>query len=129
MTDSWGVEEGQIHNIGTYVIVVPPFLSALFIVGTIPIQIPISILLAFIAVCGIVGGAINILERGPLIAGAVAGMTMAVGSFISIFLWILWRGEPYMIELFFPAVLGAIPGSAMQMGLARICLGPKVAED
>ena len=64
------------------------------------------VLFAAVAVCGIVGGIMNIYGRGPVAAGAVIGLVLSLGGFGAVFLWIKKRGafEPIIsTDLFYQA--------------------------
>ena len=118
MGDAWG-EESQINQIGTAITVLPAILAALLMWGVLPIQVPIGLLFVLVALCGIVGGVINLLGRGPIAIGAVVGLVMALGGFGAVYLWINGRESVRWFEIMVAFLFGVIPGFVLQYVLGK----------
>src|SRR6266850_957888 len=90
--DGWSGEESQLNKIGTSIAVFPAIIGALLLWQIIPVEVPTPVLFGAVAICGIVGGIMNIYGRGPIAAGAVVGLVLSLGGFGAVFLWIHKRG-------------------------------------
>ena len=65
----------------------PSIFAALATWGLFGIEIPVMILCIIVGVCGLVGGVINLLGRGPVWAGALIGLLMALGGYGAVSWW------------------------------------------
>jgi hypothetical protein len=112
--DGWDVEETQVNKLGTFVIVGPVIFAALFASGIFGVQVAPSLLLTVVAVCGVLGGVLNISGRGPVVAGAIVGLVIAVGGYGAVYWWIQGRESVRKFELIIAFVVGVIPGFLLQ---------------
>jgi len=112
--DGWDVEETQVNKLGTFVIVGPVIFAALFASGIFGVQVAPSLLLTVVAVCGVLGGVLNISGRGPVLAGALVGLIIAVGGYGAVYWWIQGRESVRKFELIIAFVVGIIPGYLLQ---------------
>ena len=81
------------------------------------------ILGAIVAVLGIVGGIFNIIDRGPIWAGALVGLVTAIGGFGATWWWIQQRegaNRVYKIELAIAFAIGCAPGIGLQFLLQKL---------
>jgi hypothetical protein len=120
MGDGWGSEESQVNQIGIYIVAGGAIIAALLLWGVIPVAVPVSVLAAAVAVCGLVGGAINVLGRGPVAAGAVVGVVMALGGFCAVYFWINGRESVRWFEVMIAFVIGIVPGFVVQYLIQRM---------
>ena len=119
MSDAWG-EESQLNQVGTAVVVIPAILAALVLWGVVPVEISPALLFVVVAVFGLAGGAMNLLGRGPVAAGAAVGLVMALGGFGAVYLWIHGRESVRWFEVAIAFVIGAAPGFLLQFVLQRM---------
>ncbi|MEO1237363.1 MAG: hypothetical protein AAFX76_11300 [Planctomycetota bacterium] len=118
--DGWSSEESQFNQIGTGIAVVPAILAALLLWGVIPVEVTAGVLFAVVAVCGVVGGVINILGRGPIWAGALLGLLLSAGGFGAVYLWAEGRESVRWFEVAIAFVVGAAPSFVLQLILQRV---------
>src|SRR5205814_3112839 len=119
--DGWSGEETQFNKLGTSIAVFPAIIGALLLWQIIPVEVPPMVLFAAVAVCGIVGGIMNIYGRGPVAAGAVIGLVLSLGGFGAVFLWIKKRGEhARWFEVALAFMIGAMPGFLLQYIIQRM---------
>ena len=112
--DGWATEESQLNKVGTYITVTPAILAALLSWGIFPIEIPTQTLCIIVGVGGLAGGALNILGRGPVAAGAFIGLLIALGGYGAVCWWIHDRKSVYKIEMLVAFAVGAAPGFLIQ---------------
>jgi len=98
----------------------PSIFAALATWGLFGIEIPVMILCIIVGVCGLVGGVINLLGRGPVWAGALIGLLMALGGYGAVSWWIHGRAGVYKFEMAIAFVIGAAPGFLLQYVLQQI---------
>lgn len=120
MGDGWGSDEKPLNHVGTAITVMPPIFGALLIWGVFQVDVPMAPLLAVIAVCGVAGGIVNILGRGPLPAGAIVGPVMALGAFGAVCWWGQERERLWIVEIMIAMMIGTIPGFALQFGIQQV---------
>jgi len=120
MSNDSNSENSQLNQIGTGVVVIPTILAALLLWGIIPIKIPILILIVVVVVCGLVGGAMNMYDRGPIAAGAAIGLVMALGGFASVYLWLQGRESVRRFEIAIAFLIGIAPGFLLQFFIQRV---------
>ena len=118
--DGWATNETQLNKIGTYITVTPAILGAMLPWGFIPIEIPIAPLCVVIGIAGIVGGLLNISGRGPLWAGALIGLLIALGGYGAVCWWIHDRETVFKGETLIAFGIGAAPGMLLQYLLQRV---------
>jgi hypothetical protein len=118
--DGWDAEETQLNKLGTYIVVGPVIIAALFASGTFGVQISATLIFTVVAVGGIVGGILNIAGRGPILAGAFIGLVMALGGYGVVHWWIQGRESVRKFEIMIAFVVGMLPGYLLQMGLQAI---------
>lgn len=118
MGDAWG-EESQVNHIGTGIVVMPAIAGALLLWGVLPFNVSAGVLFVMVAACGLVGGAMNLLGRGPVAIGAVVGLIMALGGFGAVYLWITGRASVLWFEIAVAFLVGLAPGFALQYVLGK----------
>jgi hypothetical protein len=94
--------------------VTPAILAALLSWGIIEVEVPTLILCVIVGVGGLVGGALNILGRGPVLAGAFIGLLIALGGYGAVCWWIQDRKSVYKAEMLIAFAIGAAPGFLIQ---------------
>ncbi len=97
----------------------PTIFAAMISGGMFGIEVPVEILCVVVGICGVTGGVINIMGRGPLVAGAVVGLVTALGAYGAVAWWIFGRKRVFIFEVSLAFVIGAIPGLALQYGLQQ----------
>ena len=112
--DGWDVEETQVNKLGTFIIVGPVIFAALFASGIFGVQVSPTLLLTVVAIGGVLGGVLNISGRGPVLAGALVGLIIAVGGYGAVYWWIQGRESVRKFELIIAFVVGVIPGFLLQ---------------
>lgn len=112
--DGWGGEETQVNKLGTYITVGPPILAALFSSGIFGIEVSPALLGPIVAIGGLLGGALNIAGRGPILAGAFIGCVIAVGGYGAVYWWIHGKESVRKFEVMIAFVVGVIPGFLLQ---------------
>src|SRR5437879_10152981 len=118
--DGWSTEESSFNKLGTYITVGPSLLAALVAWGIFGIDVPTNILCVVVGVCGLIGGAINIAGRGPLLAGAFIGLVLALGGYGAVYWWVHDRQRAYKFELAIAFAVGAAPGFLLQFLLQHM---------
>ncbi len=118
--DGWGTPESDLNKLGLYVVMIPSIVAALLSWGILPIEVPMMILCIIVAVCGLTGGVMNLLGRGPIIAGAAIGLVIGLGGYGVTYLWIHNRQSAYKVELILAFTIGALPGIGLQYLLQRL---------
>lgn len=118
--DGWATEETTLNKVGTYIVVGPGALGALVLAGFMGFDVPPMILCIVLGACGLVGGVLNILGRGPILAGALVGLVISLGGFAAAYWWVKGRESVYTIEATIAFVVGAIPGFVLQTLLQNL---------
>ena len=121
--DGWNAPETLIHKIGSYTVTGPAILAAMIAGGIFGFEVDPMILGAIVAVLGIVGGVLNIIDRGPIWAGALVGLVTAVGGFGATWWWIQQREGAhglYKFELVIAFAIGCVPGIGLQFLLQKL---------
>lgn len=119
--DGWGVPESDFNKIGSYVVLVPAIIGAIVEAKFFfDIDVPGVLVASIIAICGLIGGFINIKGRGPIWAGMVVGLCMALGGYGTVYFWILNRERVYKGEIALAFVIGAAPGYGLQFLLQKL---------
>jgi len=88
-------------------------------IGIHPPVLPIAI---FVGVCGVAGGVMNVSGRAPLWAGAVVGLTMALGGYGTALWWIQTHEYVNRLEIFLAFTAGVMPGALLQYGIQHLLL-------
>jgi hypothetical protein len=118
--DGWDTEETQLNKLGSWVMIGPVILAALFSSGMFGVQLSGTLLATVVAIGGVVGGMLNIAGRGPILAGAFVGLVMALGGYVAIYWWIQGRESVRKFEIIIAMVVGMLPGFLLQMGLQAL---------
>ena len=118
--DGWSSDETSFNKLGTYIVMIPSIVAAMLTWGIFGVQVPIPILCTIVGVCGLAGGVINILGRGPIWAGALIGLMMGLGGYGAVSWWIQGRPSVYKFEMAIAFVIGAAPGFGLQFALQQI---------
>ncbi|MSU59428.1 MAG: hypothetical protein EXS35_14865 [Pedosphaera sp.] len=117
--DGWSSDETQINKIGTYIAFGAPLVAALA-TWMFSLEISTTIICAVVGVCGLIGGVLNILGRGPVVAGAVVGLIISLGAYGACAWWLHDRARVRQYELLIAFVIGALPGIGLQWLLQQI---------
>jgi hypothetical protein len=118
--DGWDTEETGLNKLGSWIMIGPVILAALFASGMFGVQLSGTLLATVVAIGGIVGGMLNIAGRGPILAGAFVGLVMALGGYGAIYWWIQGRESVRKFEIIIAMLVGMLPGFLLQMGLQAI---------
>jgi hypothetical protein len=105
---------------GMYLIMIPSVVAGLLTWGIFGVLVPIPILATIVGVCGLAGGIVNILGRGPIWAGALVGLTMGLGGYGAVSWWVHDRPRVYKYEMAIAFIIGAAPGFGLQFALQQI---------
>jgi hypothetical protein len=119
--DGWGSPETSFNKLGTYLSAGSAMLAALISWGMFGIEVPGTILCIVVGVCGVVGGAINIAGRGPILAGMVVGPILGLGGYCAALWWLQGRKSVYTWQVSLAFIVGAMPGILLQYLLQK-CL-------
>jgi len=120
--DGWEKSETQLNKLGSYVMLIPSILGAMLAADFFGIEVSPMILAVIVGVCGVAGGAINILGRGPIVVGMLVGLIMALGGYGAVFWWIHDRTTVYKYEVAIAFAIGAAPGFGLQFLFQKILL-------
>jgi hypothetical protein len=112
--DGWATDETSFNKLGSYVTLGPPIFAAMVSVGMFGIEVAPATLAVVVAICGLIGGAINIAGRGPLIAGAIVGLVMSLGGYLAVYWWMQGKESVRKYEVGIALIAGAIPGFLLQ---------------
>jgi len=118
--DGWASDETDFNKAGSYVIMGPALICALLNWGTFGVKVDAGILYVIVAVCGIIGGLMNIHGRGPMIAGAIVGIVIALGGFSAQLWWLKGRESVFIVEATIAFVVGSLPGYGLQILLQQL---------
>jgi hypothetical protein len=117
--DGWGSPETSFNKLGTYLMAGSAVLAALTAWGMFGIEISGTILCIIVGVCGVVGGAINLAGRGPILAGMIIGPIIGLGGFGAALWWMQGRQSIRKIEISLAFIIGAAPGFLLQYLLQK----------
>ena len=92
----------------------PPMLAAMLPWGIMGIELPVLPVCIAMAICGAIGGTINIWGRGPAVAGALIGLCIALGGYGATVWWLHGKESVNKIEIFIAFMVGATPGFLLQ---------------
>ena len=106
---------------------IPSILGAMLAADFFGVEVSPLILAVIVGICGVIGGAINIMGRGPIPAGMLVGLIMALGGFGAVYWWIRDRVTIYKFEVAIAFVIGAAPGYGLQFLFQKILLKRKQA--
>jgi hypothetical protein len=120
--DGWSKSETGLNKVGSYVMLVPSIIGAMVAGGFFGLDISPMILAPVVGVCGVIGGAINILGRGPILIGMLVGLTMALGGYGTVYWWISDRTSVRKFEIAIAFLIGAAPGYGLQFAFQKIIL-------
>ncbi len=118
--DGWNAPETGLNKLGSYLASGPAILAALIAWRVFGFEVEMTILVAVVAVFGVIGGILNVLGRGPIWAGACVGLVTALGGFGATCWWIHGRERAYKIELVIAFAIGCAPGIGLQYLLQRL---------
>jgi hypothetical protein len=118
--DGWDAEETQVNKLGTYLTVGTPLLAALLSAGVFGIALSPALLGLIVGIAGLIGGALNIAGRGPVLAGALVGVVIALGGYGVVYWWIHDKESVRKFEVIIALVVGVIPGFLLQAGLQAL---------
>jgi len=118
--DGWGADESSLNKLGMYIVMIPAVGAALITGGIIGIEVPVMILGIIVGVCGLIGGVVNLLGRGPVWAGALIGLVLGLGGYAVVAWWIHGRASVYKFELLIAFAAGAAPGFLLQYVLQQV---------
>lgn len=118
--DGWASEETGLNKLGTFITVLPPIFATMLPWGIMGVELPILTTCIVVGILGMVGGAINILGRGPIIAGALIGLCIAVGGYGAVAYWLHGKLSVAKYELMIAFAIGAAPGFLLQVVIQKI---------
>ena len=124
-SDGWEKSESDFNKLGSYVMLIPSILGAMLAAGFFGIEVSPLILGVIVGVCGLVGGVINIMGRGPIVVGMLVGLVMALGGYGAVFWWVQGKTRVYKFELVIAFAIGAAPGFGLQFLFQKILLKRK----
>lgn len=120
-SDGWATAETDFNKIGSYVVLIPAILGAMLEAKFLAnLEVPGIIVAGIVGVCGLIGGFINIHGRGPIWAGMIVGLMMALGGYGTVYFWIAQRESVYKFEIAIAFVIGAAPGYGLQFLLQKL---------
>jgi hypothetical protein len=118
--DGWAKDETDLNKKGVLIMGIPAVAAAMLSWGILGIEVPAAILWIVVAICGVAGGVVNIYGRGPIWAGAMTGMVMALGAYAAVFFWLEGRRSVRSYEILAAFVIGALPGWGLQWLLQKL---------
>jgi hypothetical protein len=118
--DGWDSDETGINKLGTYIVTLPALFAGLITWGIFGVEVSAVTLCIVVGVCGVIGGILNVLGRGPLWAGAILGPVMGLGGYGAVYWWIRGRASAYKFELAIAFALGCAPALGLQRLLQMI---------
>ena len=122
--DGWATDETVVNKLGLYLVGVGTIIAALFNRGVFGIEVPGIILWTAVIICGIVGGMLNLIGgRGPIWAGILIGVTIALGAYGLMSFWIASRDRVRGYECTIAFFLGSLPGMFLQKLLQKLTMG------
>lgn len=117
--DGWATPQTGVHKLGSYIVLGPSMLGAMLAAGFFGLEVSPLVLGAIVGVCGVVGGAVNIMGRGPIPVGMLVGLTMALGGYGAVFWWISDKTSFRKYELMIAFLIGAAPGFGLQFAFQK----------
>jgi hypothetical protein len=118
--DGWATEETQVNKLGTWIVIGVVIVGSLFGSGFVGVQLSGPLLLAVVALGGVIGGILNIAGRGPILAGAFIGLVMALGGYGAVYWWMQGKESVRKFEVIIAMVIGMVPGFLLQAGLQAL---------
>jgi hypothetical protein len=118
--DGWSKKESSLNKLGTFIVATPAILAALLSWGIFGVEVSPVILCPVVGIGGLVGGALNVAGRGPIVAGALVGLIMGMGGYGAVCWWIHGREKVREFEVAIAFVAGALPGFGLQFGLQQL---------
>jgi hypothetical protein len=118
--DGWNSPETGLNKVGSYIVGGSAIIAALLTWGMFDLKVDLTILTAVVAVCGVGGGILNVLGRGPIWAGALVGLIIGLGGFGTTCWWIHGHKRAYKFELMLAFLIGSAPGIGLQYLLQKI---------
>jgi hypothetical protein len=112
--DGWSADESSFNKLGMYIVMIPSILAAMLTWGIFGVEVPVMILCIIVGVCGLIGGVVNIMGRGPIWTGAIIGLFMGLGGYGAVSWWIQGRASVYKFEMAIAFAIGAAPGFLLQ---------------
>jgi hypothetical protein len=117
--DGWGSPETSFNKLGTYLSAGSAMLAALISWGMFGFEVSGTILCIVVGVCGVVGGAIHIAGRGPILAGMLIGPILGLGGYTAALWWLQGRKSVYTWQVSIAFIVGALPGILLQYLLQK----------
>jgi hypothetical protein len=118
--DGWNSPETGLNKIGSYIVGGSAITAALLTWGLFDLKVNLAILATVVAVCGVGGGILNVLGRGPIWAGALVGLVMGLGGFGATCWWLHGHRRAYKLELMLVFLVGCAPGIGLQYLLQKL---------
>lgn len=120
MSDGWGSKVSNLNQVGAVLVIVSTVLAIFVSGGVLQNDVPITVLFVAVAIGGLAGGAVYLIGRGPLAAGAIIGLAIAVGGFGAAYWWSQIRNSPSAYEVALVTFVGTLPGFLLQRILQRM---------
>lgn len=117
--DGWAKEETGLNKLGTYITVIPPILGAMLPWGIMGVELPLVPVCIVMVITGAIGGFINVMGRGPAVAGAVIGACISLGGYGASAWWLHGKESVQKFELLIAFAIGVTPGFLLQFGLQK----------
>lgn len=118
--DFWGINEIQFNKLGNYIVICPAAMAAVISAGMFGFQVPFLVLCIVVGICGVGGGIMHVMGRGPISAGAFAGLVMGLGGYAAVYWWIQEHQNITRLQSVIVFVLGITPGLLLQFILLKI---------
>jgi hypothetical protein len=117
MSDGWGSKVSNLNQVGTVLVIVSTVITIFAFGDMVQNDVPVTVLFIAVAICGLIGGALYVIGRAPVVAGAFIGLVITVGGFGAAYWWSQFRNGPSVYEVAVVTFVGTLPGFLLQ----RIC--------
>jgi hypothetical protein len=120
MSDGWGSKVSNLNQVGSILVIISTVISIFAFGDMVQNDVPVTVLFVAIAICGLIGGAIYVIGRAPVVAGALVGLAITAGCFGAAYWWSQFRNSPSVYEVAVVAFVGTLPGFLLQRLFQRM---------